>query len=64
VRLGRRVLLDPIDLEKFVAANRVEPRAAAMATPRTIINTPPSGTANFTPARRRENAGDDKSVMR
>ncbi len=65
VRLGRRVLLAPIDIEKFIATNRVEARAAAMAAaPRTIDNSPSSRTANFTPARRKENGGDDKSGMR
>jgi excisionase family DNA binding protein len=65
VRLGRRVLLAPIDIEKFIAANRIEARAATMAAaPRTIDNSPSSRTANFTPARRKESAGDDKSGMR
>lgn len=31
VRLGRRILLAPIDIENFIATNRVEARAAAMA---------------------------------
>ena len=65
VRLRRRVLLDPIDLEKFIAANRVEARAAAMAAaPRTIHTLFSSRAADFTPARRKESAGDDKSSMR
>jgi excisionase family DNA binding protein len=64
-RLGRRLLLAPSDIEKFIAANRVEARAAAItAAPRTISNMPSSRTANFTPAQRKENAGDDKSGMR
>ena len=64
-RLGRRILLAPIDIEKFIAANRIEARAATMAAaPRTIDNSPSSRTANFTPARRKENGGDDKSGMR
>jgi excisionase family DNA binding protein len=27
IRLGRRVLLSPIDVEKFIASNRVEAKA-------------------------------------
>jgi excisionase family DNA binding protein len=65
VRLGRRVLLAPIDIEKFIAANRVEARAAAMAAaPRTILNTPSPNIGHPTPARRKESAGDGKSSMR
>ena len=40
VRLGRRVLLAPIDIEKLIASNRVEARAAARtATPPAMVNT-------------------------
>jgi excisionase family DNA binding protein len=54
-RLGRRILLAPIDLENFIAGNRVEARSMTMvAAPRTILNVPSSRPANFTPAQRKE----------
>ncbi len=40
-RLGRRILLAPIDLEEFVASNRVE-ATTATAAPRTVLNAPSS----------------------